>query len=317
MHSYLIKCDTCGKNEVLSPSPLCCEPTCTEDCSNTGLKLANKIEPTCVCLPGLVRHNRRCIRKICCPNNNTEKECKAITSTCGIESPTILSKAHKAPVKIKPITHSPHQQEPSTYEAIDEQIIYVLDADAYPGLVYTIKSGKRPDFKSIALPVKAEYDSTHSGRYERKTDPEEPPPTHYRYPHTNNPINKASEVVQRPSDHIKPPKCNRTQELTFCRPRCIPTCDNDCSNVGRSGTIPICIAELSCACIAGYVLHDDRCIRKDKCPTVNHARDGNFAVPAEKRIPYALGSPAETDLLPEYDDYGKPSSNESDSYEYT
>ncbi|KAL1402433.1 hypothetical protein pipiens_001855 [Culex pipiens pipiens] len=51
----------CSPSEDLLQSPPCCEPTCSNDCSNIVCPLVFIDEPTCVCKTGLVRQNGICI----------------------------------------------------------------------------------------------------------------------------------------------------------------------------------------------------------------------------------------------------------------
>uniref|UniRef100_A0A182IST0 EGF-like domain-containing protein n=1 Tax=Anopheles atroparvus TaxID=41427 RepID=A0A182IST0_ANOAO len=59
---------TCGDNEELLPSPPCCEPTCTDDCSDCACRARYVDQPTCVCKKGYRRHNGKCIRVDQCPS---------------------------------------------------------------------------------------------------------------------------------------------------------------------------------------------------------------------------------------------------------
>ncbi|KFB51456.1 hypothetical protein ZHAS_00019507 [Anopheles sinensis] len=59
---------TCGENEELLPSPPCCEPTCTDDCSDCDCRTRYVDQPTCVCKKGFRRHNGKCIRVDQCPS---------------------------------------------------------------------------------------------------------------------------------------------------------------------------------------------------------------------------------------------------------
>ncbi|XP_065074051.1 uncharacterized protein LOC135698085 [Ochlerotatus camptorhynchus] len=273
INSYTAKCDTCGRNELLSPRPLCCEPTCTEDCASASSRGIYKNEPTCVCLPGFVRHKGRCIRKICCPKNVTDCD-EAPPTACISETPTVAPEPCRSRGPFRKKLKSTHKAgglpEPKILTQENEQLIYILNTDAYPGQFYKLESVKQPRrFGSLSV-----ASSRHSHPNEQEPEFIYPPQSKceakseeqlksFRSPYSKK-GSSSSKTVPRPYV-ARPPKCNRTQELVFCRPCCVPTCDNDCTSSDRCAR-PICVAELSCVCASGYVLHNGQCVRKEECP---------------------------------------------------
>ncbi|XP_058123540.1 salivary glue protein Sgs-4-like [Anopheles ziemanni] len=67
----------CSGNEVLQPTPPCCEPTCDCDCSNVVCNKLLVYQPTCVCASGYVRLNGECVPQSCCPT--TPPPCETTT----------------------------------------------------------------------------------------------------------------------------------------------------------------------------------------------------------------------------------------------
>ncbi|XP_029734448.2 uncharacterized protein LOC115269772 [Aedes albopictus] len=71
----------CQPGEVLADRPPFCEPTCSDDCSATKpFPLGYLVKPTCVCKPGLVRHNGVCIEPCDCP---AKEEPPVTPKACG------------------------------------------------------------------------------------------------------------------------------------------------------------------------------------------------------------------------------------------
>ncbi|XP_001844893.2 keratin-associated protein 16-1 [Culex quinquefasciatus] len=85
---------SCPPYEELQPTPACCEPTCSDDCSNFVCRLALIHKPTCVCERGYVRYDGRCIKPDQCPTcgpyarySNCTPCCE---STCELDCSLVL-----------------------------------------------------------------------------------------------------------------------------------------------------------------------------------------------------------------------------------
>ncbi|XP_055626609.1 uncharacterized protein LOC129768769 [Toxorhynchites rutilus septentrionalis] len=105
----------CGKNELLSPTALSCEPTCTNDCSKAMASRTYVYRPTCVCEPGYVRHNSKCIKKIFCPRNRTISGDQYRLSRIAT---TIMPNIEVSNLKVKPLhkTRSVYLRAPKIYD---------------------------------------------------------------------------------------------------------------------------------------------------------------------------------------------------------
>ncbi|XP_049542357.1 keratin-associated protein 9-1-like [Anopheles darlingi] len=68
--------DFCPPNEVSTPSPICCEPTCTKSCAAVQCRTDPPTGPhVCTCASGFVRYGKKCIRPEECPVEEKPKFC--------------------------------------------------------------------------------------------------------------------------------------------------------------------------------------------------------------------------------------------------
>ncbi|XP_039444575.1 uncharacterized protein LOC120424494 [Culex pipiens pallens] len=316
--SYDAQYPVCGKNEILSPTPVCCEPTCSNDCSTASFPENYVNQPVCVCKPGYVRHRSRCIRKICCPKNVTSTESPPTSTTvfyprynekprsygsCPCRRKPILptAKPYEPPKQptFVPFKQAPNYasiygpepyipNQPSSYDQDHLPSPHIpqkpsFDTDPTPKPYIPQAYGAYPNLRPFIYNGEEKVKSL-SGIFHEHTHPQayvynppevqtfEPAPCHTTT--TNPPFVTPCDdpVTPEPTPEPTPdipkpcaPKCDPLQTLTVCRPCCVPTCENDCSNVRCT---KICIAELNCVCLAGYVLHEGKCIRKEDCPAV-------------------------------------------------
>ncbi|XP_001661524.2 keratin-associated protein 9-1 [Aedes aegypti] len=84
---------SCPPNEELQPTPPCCEPTCGNNCTEEcRVELVN--QPTCVCMPGYVRHDGSCIKADQCPTCGPYARYSDCTpcceSTCTMDCSVVL-----------------------------------------------------------------------------------------------------------------------------------------------------------------------------------------------------------------------------------
>lgn len=84
---------SCPPNEELQPTPPCCEPTCGNNCTEEcRVELVN--QPTCVCMPGYVRHEGCCIKADQCPTCGPYARYSDCTpcceSTCTMDCSVVL-----------------------------------------------------------------------------------------------------------------------------------------------------------------------------------------------------------------------------------
>ncbi|XP_058836401.1 zonadhesin-like [Topomyia yanbarensis] len=289
----------CRKNELLTPRSFCCEPTCSEDCSYNIAKKICSEKPACVCKHGFVRHKSKCIRKSRCPKLNDTNSTQTSTTVQYITLDNEPKPKRHVPCgscrssKSRNSTYIPVPTAPTrcTFE-YNTKRSYPVNPSPEPPVVEpkpptTIVD---PPPRSNSYLVEPYYNrriSTESKNapshgcgcsYGKPIEPVPPslcnlktsPPTHTTttQPYPLKPICRR---CSRPTPATRPPttakrcpsKCDLHQKLSICRPCCVPTCDNDCSKAKCS---KICIAELTCICVAGYVMHEGRCIPKDQCP---------------------------------------------------
>uniref|UniRef100_A0A182QZK5 EGF-like domain-containing protein n=1 Tax=Anopheles farauti TaxID=69004 RepID=A0A182QZK5_9DIPT len=285
---------TCSSNEVLVPSPPCCEPTCDCDCEQSSCKQLLVYQPTCVCMKGFVRLDNKCVPKTCCPAPETYETqppyetttcapayqppvyqppvyqppvyqppvyqpCETTTPPCAYEQPQYQPPAYQPPAHQPPVYQPPVYQPPAYEPCETTKPPCAYEQPPYHPPAYQPPVYEPPVYQP---PVYQPCDTTPAPCYTTPAPCYTTPAPCYTTPAPCYTTPAPSYTTPAP---YEPPKtCNACEELVLTQTCCEPTCDNDCSGVQCNPLL--LVQEPTCACRPGLVRYQGHCVEPSNCP---------------------------------------------------
>ncbi|XP_001237832.3 zonadhesin [Anopheles gambiae] len=287
-HAYGPKC--CPPNEVLLWCPPVCEPTCDNDCVPTPSGVPME---TCVCKPGFVRHQGRCIEKCecpapCPPPTEPPTECPPVEMTpkpCGRTFYGVSRNEDVVPSSFKP---GPYFQQTAQYSSQPRPFVH---PNPYSMMSQSQNLSQSSNYlyrpvrpcppkrdppttvspfdvcppNEIQQPSPICCEETCTTNCAAVLCPAQPPTGPLVCTCDSGFVRHEGRCIKREECPVQEPVkvCGPNARYSPCTPCCQPTCDNDCSKIF---CIAACTGPPTCVCNEGYVLHKGRCILPSECP---------------------------------------------------